>query len=91
MRIGIVSFSLGPRTYKFKEPLMLESEFAGGLLFLTHEELSLSASGKSWGECEKTIREELAMIWEEYVLAPDKELTAGAIALKHKLLEMVEK
>ena len=69
---------------------MLESEFAGGLLFLTHKELSLSAPGKSWGECNQTIREELAMLWEEYVLASDSELTAGGIALKHKLLEMVE-
>jgi hypothetical protein len=90
VKMGIVSFSVGSRTYKFKEPLMLESENIEGELCLTHKELSLSACGTSWGECDKIIREELAMLWEEYAMAPDDELTAGAIVFKNKLLGMVE-
>ena len=69
---------------------MLESDNAKGGLCLTHKELSLFACGKSWGECDDIIREELALIWEEYALAPDSKLSAGAIALKNKLLAMVE-
>ena len=89
-RMGIVTFQVGTRTHKFKEPLMLESENIEGELCLTHKELSLSACGKSWGECENIIREELALIWDDYALAPDDELTADAIAFKNKLLGMVE-
>ena len=90
MKMGIVTFSVGGRTYKFKEPLMLESEYIDGMLHLTHKGLSLSASGKSWGECQDIILEELATLWEEYALAPDDALTPGAIVFKKKLLEMVE-
>ena len=89
-RGGILSFQVGTRTLKFREPLMLEREKMEGGICLTHKGLSLSACGKSWGECSDIIREELALIWEKYVLAPDDELTADGIALKNKLLGMVE-
>ena len=88
--MGIVTFSVGSKTYKFKEHLMLETENVEGGLCLTHKGLSLSACGKSFSECEKIIREELAVIWEEYALAQDNELSADAIILKNKLLAMVE-
>ena len=90
MRMGIVSFSVGSKTYKFKEHLMLETVNGEGGICLIHKGLSLSACGKSFSECEEIIREELATIWEEYALVPDDALTAGAIALKNKLLGMVE-
>lgn len=90
VRTGISSFHVESKIIKFKDPLMLESENVEGGLCLTHKGLSLSACGKSWGECDKIIREELAMLWEEYAMASDDELSGGAIALKNKLLEMVE-
>ena len=88
--MGIVSFQVGAKTIKFLKPLMLESKYIDGILYLTHKELSLSASGKYWGEGAKIIQEELAMLWEDYALAPDDELTELGIALKKKLLSMVE-
>ena len=90
MNISITSFEVESRTYKFKKPLMLETEYVEGGICLTHKSLSLSACGKSLSECEQIIREELAMLWEEYALAPDDELTAGAIVLKNTLLGTVE-
>ena len=90
MKMGIISFQVGTRTIKFKEPLMLESENMEGGLCLTHKELTLSACGKSVPQCVNIIREELATLWEEYALAPDDELTADAIVFKNKLLAMVE-
>lgn len=90
MRIRIYTIKVGDKIHKFKKPLLLEGEKVEGRLCLTHKELNLSACEKSWGECVDTIREELTILWEEYVLAPDDELTADAIALKNKLLEMVE-
>ena len=68
---------------RFKEPLMLDNEMIDGQLCLSHQELNLFVYGYQ-------IHEELAMLWEEYALAPDEELTEDAIALKEKLLRMVE-
>jgi len=90
MEMGIVTFSVGSKAYKFKEHLMLETENVEGGICLTHKGLALSACGRSFSECETIIREELAMIWEDYALAPDGKLTADGIALKNKLLTMVE-
>ena len=90
MNISITSFKVESRTYKFKKPLMLETEYVEGGICLTHKGLSLSACGTSFSECEEIIREELAMLWEGYALARDDELTPGAIVLKNKLLGMVE-
>ena len=101
MNIRRISFKVESRTYKFKKPLMLETEYAkiredkdsdsveGGVC-LSHKDLGLSACGTSFSECEEMIRAELAILWEEYALAPDDRLTAGAIVLKNKLLGMVE-
>jgi hypothetical protein len=90
MKMGIVTFSVESRIFKFKEPLMLEQENVEGVLCLTHKELCLSACGESYSECESGIRDELALLWDDYALAPDDELTADAIALKNKLLAMAE-
>ena len=90
IRIYAISFQVGDKIHKFKKPLLLEGEKMECGLCLTHKELNLSACEKSWGECVDVIREELTMLWEEYALAPDDELTADAIVLKNKLLEMVE-
>ena len=90
MKMGIVTFQVEFRAYKFKEPLMLETEHVEGGLCLTHNELCLSACGQSYSECDKIIREELALLWDDYALAPDDELTAFGVALKNKLLAMAE-
>ena len=90
MRMGIVSFSAGSKAYKFKEPLMLEQENLEDRICLFHKELRLVACGSSLSECEKSIREELAMVWDDYALAPDDELTAEAIVFKNKLLAMAD-
>ena len=91
MRIGVIRFHVGEKSYNFKEELMLEIEnVEEGGICLTNKELSLSACGKSCGECVDIIREELATLWEEYALAQDDELFFGAISFKNKLLRMVE-
>jgi len=93
MRMGIVSFHVGSKKYKFKEPLMLETledEAVQGGICVTHKELGLSACGTTYLECNEIIREELTDLWEDYALASDGVLAPSAIALKNKLLAMVE-
>lgn len=89
MRMGIITFLVDGVEYRFKEPLMLENEIVEGKLYLSHKELSLFACGKSWLECDGQIRDELADIWRDYALAPDKMLTKDAVALKKRLWDMV--
>lgn len=87
---GISTFQVGTKRFRFKEPLMLTDEVVARGCCLTHKGLSLSACGKSWSECVGIIREELATLWEDYVMVPDDALTAAAVILKHRILEMVE-
>lgn len=89
IKMGIVSFTAKSRVLKFKNPLMLETEYVDGGVCVTHEDLALSACGTSFSECDAIIREELAMIWEDYVLADDDALTVDGVTLKNKLLAMV--
>ena len=91
MKIGIISFKVESRTFKFKKPLILKGECVDGGVCLTHtEEPYLSACEKSLGESEKIIREQLALTWDDYVLTPDNELTADGFILKNKLSAMAE-
>lgn len=101
MRMGIVTFQAESRTFKFKEPLMLETEYVEGGVCLTHKELGLSARGKTFGECDKILRAQLAELWGGFALTPDKELKGFAfvkdgvfegtfLALKNKLLAMAD-
>lgn len=93
MRIGILSFYVGVRKLKFKQPLLLdvlEGEAIQGGICVTHKELGLSACGPSWLGCHEVILEELETLWNGYVLGSEDELTASAIVFKNKLLGMVE-
>ena len=91
MEIGIVSFKVESKIFKFKEPLMLKTEYVDGGVCLTHnEEPYLTACDKSIHKCEEMIREQLALTWDDYALASDDELTADGVVLKNKLLAMVE-
>lgn len=91
MNIGIISFKVESRTFKFKDPLRLKTEYVDGGVCLTHnEEPYLSACDKTVTKCEKIIREQLALILDDYVLAPDDELTEEGIVLKNKLSAMTE-
>ena len=90
-RVGIVTFTVESRTYKFKNPLMLKIKLADDGVCLSHiKEPYLFAGDKTFRECIKRIKEQLALIWDDYVLAPDNELSADGIALKNKLSAMAE-
>ena len=89
MRMGIVTFTVGTRDYKFKTPLMFETEYKeGGGITLTHKDLCLTVSGKTFSECDKSLRKDLADIWRDYAMAKDENLTPFGIGLKGKLLTL---
>jgi len=88
--MGIVTFTVGSKVYKFKEPLMLEDESVDGEIRLVRTDIGLSASGTSFRECEGAIRKQLVELWEGFALAPDADLKDKSLAFKHKLLAMVE-
>lgn len=91
MNIGIIRFKVNSKTFQFKEPLRLKTEYVDGGVCVTHtEEPYLSACDKTVTKCEEIVREELEVIWNEYVLASDDELTPGGIVLKNKLSGMAK-
>ena len=93
MKLGISDFKVGEKRIKFKTPLLLEPSVVPGVevMCVFYKDLDLSACETSLLECDEIIREELEVLWEEYALAPDDELTEGGINLKRKLIGMVEK
>ena len=87
--MGIVTFAVGVVEFKFKTPLMFETEYEeGGGVTLTNKELCLTASGKTFTECDKSLRKDLADMWRDYAMAKAENLTPFGIALKGKLLAM---
>ena len=90
MKMGIVTFTVESRVFKFKEPLMLETEYVEGGVCLTHQELGIFAHGASFSECEKIVREQLTELWAGFALEKDGVLTGSSLALKNKLLAMAD-
>jgi len=90
--IAILGFKVNgePKTFKTPLKLIIEEDNEKGKIILSNDELKIWSTGTSFSECVEEIREELEVLWKEYALAPDSKLTRGAIALKRKLLDMVE-
>lgn len=88
MRMGIVTFAVGVVEFKFKTPLMFETEYKEGGVTLTNKELCLTASRKTFSECDKSLRKDLADMWRDYAMAKDENLTQFGIGLKGKLLTL---
>ena len=89
MEFAIRTFTSNATVYRFKQDLPLVHENYGGLLCLYNKELDIHAFGNSWRECMDDIQEELEFLWENYAMAPDEGMTAGAIELKRKLRSMI--
>ena len=91
MKLGISDFKVGEKRIKFKTPLLLEPSVVPGaeVMCVFYKDLDLSACDTTLLGCDEIIREELEVLWEEYVEAPDDELTEGGINLKRKLIGMV--
>ena len=91
MKLGISDFKVGEKRIKFKTPLLLEPSVVPGaeVMCVFYKDLGLSACDTTLLGCDEIIREELEVLWEEYALAPDDELSEGGIKLKRKLIGMV--
>lgn len=92
MKLGISEFKVGEKTIKFKTPLLLDITGGPGVtseIYVIHDGLGIATSDSTLLGCDTLIREELEMLWEEYALAPDDELTEDAMIVKNKLLAMV--
>lgn len=91
MKLGISEFKVGEQTIKFKTPLLLDitkGSGPGGGVYVNNDLLDIAAVETTLLECDIIIREELEIMWEEYALVPDDNLSKGAVILKNKLLEM---
>lgn len=76
---------------EFKEPLVTQVDFIEKMVVLKNEEYDILIISEGWEDGIREFNEYFMFLWEEYVLAPDEELTKDAIELKKKLNELVVK
>lgn len=89
-KIPIPNFLLKNKFITFKQPLNIESEFVNEQYILSNDELKLLVVAKNIKEGINGIKEELKIIWEDYILAAEKELNGDAIKFKKYLLSLIE-
>jgi len=56
----------------------------------SHDSLGISSVGSSEDEAREAFAHEFAVLWCEIAMEGDERLTADAVALKHKLLDLVQ-
>lgn len=70
--------------------LPVETGIEGGLHTARAERIGLDAFAATKDELAAEVRDQLAMLWKEYALADDTELTESARAVKRNLLATFE-
>ena len=98
-QLTIHSFECGGQTLRIDPPLVVtiypdpEDPTLAGLTMSG----IIDHKGDLWIDIDTSLTEqragidtELRVLWEEYAMADDSELTAGAIELKHKLLARIK-
>lgn len=76
--------------FRLKYPLDVMMAFRDGFWTVYDEELEILAIAPDLEQCKKDFQEEFCILWEEYVNAPDNELSLDGQKLKYKLREVVE-
>lgn len=80
---------VGGQTFHFHNPIVIDVKFENGLLVHEYAPLGIVAYAKSRRESLDYFRSEFLVLWEEFGLADDSELTRDAIELKGRLRSLV--
>jgi len=76
--------------YRFREPLLLNVDYADGVWVYSNEEINLWGTGKRREDALRDLAENFAYLWKEIAEAPDEALDANARRLKAILLALRE-
>nr|QNO50913.1 hypothetical protein LELLBOIK_00028 [Methanosarcinales archaeon ANME-1 ERB6] len=87
--IPIPKFLVKNDLITFKQPINAEVEFENEQYIFSEDTLKLLVVAKTIGEGIKGIKEELAHIWADYILANERELNGDAIKFKKYLLSII--
>lgn len=68
----------------------VQTGFENGLFTVSAESIGLDAFAESQTALSAEVKEQLAVLWREYALAADKELTVSARRIKRNLLSVFE-
>lgn len=80
----------GDQIIKLKSPIKVEGVLSDEGCSLYYEPLDIFVSASTWDECEEDFQEVLDVLFEQYAMDKDENLTEGAQELKRKLLELVD-
>ena len=78
------------RTLRLRQQLVCNISREDGLVVIHNEPLGIRAYAESREFAIRDFAEEFMALWEEYASAPDEELTPDAIAVKQRLLALVD-
>ena len=81
---GVVA---GEYILRAKEPLHLEVESDGSLLYAEDESLGISVFARDSFELESLLAEQILLVWNQYALENSNRLTPTAVKLKSRLLD----
>lgn len=89
-RLSISEVFINERKVKLSEPLSVKIQFEDQQYILSDDDLGLLAISGKLDNAVNEIQEEFSELWNEYVTCPEEELTEDAIALRAKLIRLVE-
>ena len=85
----IPKFLVKDNLITFKQPINAEVEFENEQYIFSEDTLKLLVVAKTIEEGINGIKEELAHIWADYILANERELNGDAIKFKKYLLSII--
>jgi len=90
--IPLQDVEYGGRVFRFRKPLVLRPcrDETGELLVIEHEPLGIHVFAESREELVDELREQIAVLWDEYACEEDRNLSPAAIKLKRRLREALE-
>ena len=90
--IGISEVKVGDVHLRFKKTLLLDPIFdkSTNFIALQHEPLGIDVFAINQEELMEDLDEQIVMLWEEYALEEDKNLSSDAKKLKRSLLAALE-
>jgi hypothetical protein len=74
----------------FEQPINVEVEFENEEYIFSEDKLKLLVVTKNVKDGITGIKEELTSIWEDYILANERELSGDAIEFKKNLLSLIK-
>ena len=87
--LKISRFATGGRTFRLKEPLLVDTDFDDGVWVYHSSLINLWGSGERPEDALRDLHENFAYLWDEIAQEADESLDGRALEIKRALLDLV--